>query len=182
MEIFNAYNTFIKRQYFKNGKRLAVTFFFLLSILLTMAIMIDSREEFSQIYNIARTALISLSGLILYSIYLLTTEARNRRERQKDKDYLSIKEKMSYQQRKNLSIIIAGLSVFLHIGLLPTQSPYYSLLSSFLLSLLLFLFAFIQKTGYEKELERKGFKDIRDIEHEYKEIDKYLNDEENVKL
>ena len=83
----------------------------------------------------------------------------------KKEDFTSYKERLSFNQRLNLSIIIVSISIFIHILLVPTTSNFYSIISTFLLVLILYMVNFSMRTAYEKDLEKKGLIDIRDMNH-----------------
>lgn len=160
--IFNEYTLFFRKKYFKNQKKTTRIIVVISIILFILSYLIDSRvTEINRWINMGRTLITAINALILFPLISLMIEVQN----DKKEDFTSYKERLSFNQRLNLSIIIVSISIFIHILLVPTTSNFYSIISTFLLVLILYMVNFSMKTAYEKDLEKKGLIDIRDMNH-----------------
>lgn len=86
--------------------------------------------------------------------------------------YESLRRKYTVNQRKNLAIIVSVVVIVIHVAFFRTSYNIYSLSSAVVLAIVMNMIYFTRKTKYEIELEKKGYVDVRDLEHIYKLQDK----------
>ena len=173
----------IKRKFFKDKVKTSIIGTIIFLIPLVIATILDFRYmnvsgDLPRWYIYFRSLLVVISSLSLTMAALLTKEKIVRIRKSKNEEYTELRKRMSFTQRRNLSLIIAVLVIALHLFLIDPKSGIYSIISTFTISILMYLILFSFPTVYEKQLEEQGFTDIRDINHKFKEFDKDQSKEE----
>lgn len=176
MFVFDEFSLFIKRRYYKSKVPTTIGILSFVAVMMIVGFLLD-KQAHSMLFNFLRSAVICLASLSLASLLLIFQEYNQTKKREANKDYKTLKEELSYKQRLNVFIIILIVLVFFHVAFLDTASPIYSIVSSLMLSIIVFLLFFVRKNKYEIELEERGYKDIRDINHEFKDFDKRILEE-----
>ena len=174
----------IKRRFFKDKVKTSIIGAIIFLIPLVIATILDFRYmnvsgNLPRWYIYFRSLLVVISSLSLTMAALLTKEKIVRIRKSKNEEYTELRKRMSFTQRRNLSLIIAVLVIALHLFLIDPKSGIYSIISTFTISILMYLILFSFPTVYEKQLEEQGFTDIRDINHKFKEFDKDQSKEES---
>lgn len=173
----------IKRKFFKDKVKTSIIGAIIFLVPLVIATILDFRYmnvsgDLPRWYIYFRSLLVVISSLSLTMAALLTKEKIVRIRKSKNEEYTELRKRMSFTQRRNLSLIIAVLVIALHLFLIDPKSGIYSIISTFTISILMYLILFSFPTVYEKQLEEQGFTDIRDINHKFKEFDKDQSKEE----
>lgn len=173
----------IKRRFFKDKVKTSIIGAIIFLVPLVIATILDFRYmnvsgDLPRWYIYFRSLLVVISSLSLTMAALLTKEKIVRIRKSKNEEYTELRKRMSFTQRRNLSLIIAVLVIALHLFLIDPKSGVYSIISTFTISILMYLILFSFPTVYEKQLEEQGFTDIRDINHKFKEFDKDQSKEE----
>lgn len=173
----------IKRRFFKDKVKTSIIGAIIFLVPLIIATILDFRYmnvsgDLPRWYIYFRSLLVVISSLSLTMAALLTKEKIVRMRKSKNEEYTELRKRMSFTQRRNLSLIIAVLVIALHLFLIDPKSGIYSIISTFTISVLMYLILFSFPTVYEKQLEEQGFTDIRDINHKFKEFDKDQSKEE----
>lgn len=173
----------IKRRFFKDKVKTSIIGAIIFLVPLVIATILDFRYmnvsgDLPRWYIYFRSLLVVISSLSLTMAALLTKEKIVRIRKSKNEEYTELRKRMSFTQRRNLSLIIAVLVIALHLFLIDPKSGIYSIISTFTISILMYLILFSFPTVYEKQLEEQGFTDIRDINHKFKEFDKDQSKEE----
>lgn len=174
----------IKRKFFKDKAKTSIIGAIIFLIPLVIATILDFRYmnvsgDLPRWYIYFRSLLVVISSLSLTMAALLTKEKIVRIRKSKNEEYTELRKRMSFTQRRNLSLIIAVLVIALHLFLIDPKSGIYSIISTFTISILMYLILFSFPTVYEKQLEEQGFTDVRDINHKFKEFDKDQSKEES---
>ena len=174
----------IKRRFFKDKVKTSIIGAIIFLVPLIIATILDFRYmnvsgDLPRWYIYFRSLLVVISSLSLTMAALLTKEKIVRMRKSKNEEYTELRKRMSFTQRRNLSLIIAVLVIALHLFLIDPKSGIYSIISTFTISILMYLILFSFPTVYEKQLEEQGFTDIRDINHKFKEFDKDQSKEES---
>ena len=173
----------IKRRFFKDKVKTSIIGAIIFLVPLIIATILDFKYmnvsgNLPRWYIYFRSLLVVISSLSLTMAALLTKEKIVRIRKSKNEEYTELRKRMSFTQRRNLSLIIAVLVIVLHLFLIDPKSGVYSIISTFTISILMYLILFSFPTVYEKQLEEQGFTDIRDINHKFKEFDKDQSKEE----
>lgn len=161
----------VRTRFYKNKKKTFLLMLLTFVILSSIGFLFDSRENIGKVFNFIRTFFISLQSVPIFFIFYLLGENRKAKH-SKDENYVSPRKKYTFNQRRNLAIIVSVLTIFLHIVFFKSASNFYSLSSATVLAIVLNMIYFTRKTKYELELDRKGYVDARDLEHLYKLQDK----------
>ena len=173
----------IKRKFFKDKVKTSIIGAIIFLVPLIIATILDFKYmnvsgDLPRWYVYFRSLLVVISSLSLTMAALLTKEKIVRIRKSKNEEYTELRKRMSFTQRRNLSLIIAVFVIALHLFLIDPKSGIYSIISTFTISILMYLILFSFPTVYEKQLEEQGFTDIRDINHKFKEFDKDQSKEE----
>lgn len=174
----------IKRKFFKDKIKTSIIGAIIFLVPLIIATILDFRymnvsKDLPRWYIYFRSLLVVISSLSLTMAALLTKEKIVRIKKSGNEEYTELRKRMSLTQRRNLSLIIAVAVIVLHLFLIDPKSGIYSIISTFTVSILMYLILFSFPTVYEKQLEEQGFTDIRDINHKFKEFDKDQSEEES---
>lgn len=167
----------IKRKFFRDKIKTSIIGGIIFLIPLIIATILDFRYmnmsgDLPRWYVYLRGILVVISSLVLTIAALLIKERIIRNKKAKREEYVELRKRMSLIQRRNLSIIIAAITVVLHLFLIDPKSGIYSVISTLTISILMYLILFSFPTVYERQLEEQGFTDVRDINHKFKEFDK----------
>lgn len=168
MEVLQKYVLFFRKKYYKNKTLTILIMSLSIVILFVLGYFIDLKiigDKPTRVTNFIRTIVVSINSLLIFPFMSILIEQYQRNKKEKDEEYVSLKNNLSHNQRMNLAIIVSVILIFLHILLFDTSSNLYSFISSLILSIILLLINFVNMTYYEKELEEEGLIDIRDMEH-----------------
>lgn len=157
MEYFRRYLIQIRR--FQNEGlfwNLPLLFLIISIIGLTIGLIVDLFVPFNYVSNMFRGVIAIITGITMFSSSYLYTSNRRDKILIVDRYYKSVRERFSYKQRLNFSILVGTLS-FLFVILGDKNSVIFTLKSS------LFIFLILTLTAFTRRLRDEFIKDIFDI-------------------
>lgn len=162
---FFKYTIKIRKQvnlYFKRFLMISIPLIILLSII---SCLVDIFLEWNFLYNTLRSLLVLMLSPLLFSfIYGIQHKILQNKLDEK----MNERVKFSFNQRVNLSIILIGILILLHVLILSPGNKIYTLFSSILFSCLGFILLFIKPMNDECTKANFNMEDERDILHRYK--------------
>lgn len=130
-----------------------------------LGLMFDLFFTSNYFLNMLKGVISILSGFFLFSGLHLILSKRTDRIMDNDNHYNPIRNRLSYKQRLNFSIVVGAIGVVL-VLLGKVDSPTYTLKSILLITLLLSLLAFTRRTRVEFIKDIHEIHDIRDMSAE----------------
>ena len=171
VEFINSMVQKVRTYYYKEKTKTILILVISFLVTLGVGIFFDTREHLGTILNFIRTFFIAIESIPIFLLLYIISEERKNRLSKKD-DYESLRRKYTVNQRKNLAIIVSVVVIVIHVAFFRTSYNIYSLSSAVVLAIIMNMIYFTRKTKYEIELEKKGYVDVRDLEHIYKLQDK----------
>jgi len=163
MDYFRKFLTFLRKGQNTRGMGYFYSWGGLLLASVIAAVLVDLFVPFGAWWNLIRTAvLVPLSVsmfAVAYGIGLIL-----HRMRSTDPSWRPYRTRFSPLWRLRISAIVAALGLVLVYG--SSESPVFTIFSSFLLAVGLGLLAFIRKTSQEIKRENLGIPDARDVSYD----------------
>lgn len=161
-EYFRLFLIEIRKQY-NTAKRPLVKMILTFTLLSGIGILIDTYLPFMFLTNMVRGILATTLGIILFSIAYTQYIIFKNNKLQEDRYYKSIRERFSYKQRINISIVL-GAATFLLTILTNSNNSGYTLKGSVSIFILLTVLTFLRMKRSEFHKDVYEVDDIRDIE------------------
>lgn len=128
-----------------------------------IGIAVDSYISFNYFTNVLRAAIALTIGFYSFSlIYLTVLYIEQKRNTNEKITHIPIKERLSYKQRLNISVVLWGvLFTFALIG--SKENPFFTFFSSLIITSALGILSFVRSTRDETQNAGIGFEDPRDV-------------------
>lgn len=139
---------------------LGVLFF----VLLGVGVAIDTFLPFNYFLNVLRAAIaLALALLIFGGGYIYLTYYKDRKKEESElADKITLRERFSYRQRLNLSIVSGGI-IFVFALMFAKESPVFTVVSALLIVAILSTLSFLRSTRSETQGASLGINDARDV-------------------
>ena len=129
------------------------------------SVLVDLFLPFNYFTNILRAALALAIGFYLFAMVYLIIIRRNEKKRSESDELLdeeSFRDRFSYSQRVNISVILWG--VFILLALMGAKpNPTFTIFSGLLIFYSLGILSFVRSTRDETQNASIGFRDPRDV-------------------
>lgn len=160
-------------------QRIALVILFFL--LIGVGSLMDYFLPFNYLLNTLRAFVAIAIGLMLFAgIYLFSISRQEKRVTLKG-EYLTFREKFSYKERVNISVILWGLWLLVLV-LFTKENTFFTLFSSLMITGILFILSFVRSSREETATATMGFEDARDVLFEKKREEELARREEERKL
>lgn len=134
-------------------------------VLIGISVAVDTFIPFNPYLNVIRTIIAITLGVVLYSYVYIFSLKKSDKKAKDDELYMTIRERFSYNQRRNISVVAWGLwAMFLLLGSEPNQ--FFTLFSSLMVFFAISILAFMRSTRNEDQQSKLGLSDSRDIRFE----------------
>jgi hypothetical protein len=164
MQKFFKYLSFLKKKLNTTNKVLFFMSFVTLSLIgFFLGLIVDIYLPWNFIFNTVRCLVVLYVSTVLFSFaFSIVTEIKQRYNKRFKYEWLK---DLSFKQRTNLSIIIAGICIILFVLTIKVNSVYYTFVAGILFSIFIWLVYFMRPTADEIEAMYAGEEDMRDIEY-----------------
>lgn len=164
MQKFFKYLSFLKKKLNTTNKVLFFMSFVTLSLIgFFLGLVVDIYLPWNFVFNTVRCLVVLYVSTVLFSFtFSIVTEIKQRYNKRFKYEWLK---DLSFKQRTNLSIIIAGICIILFVLTIKVNSIYYTFVAGLLFSLFIWLVYFMRPTADEIEAMYAGEEDMRDIEY-----------------
>lgn len=164
MQKFFKYLSFLKKKLNTTNKVLFFMSFVTLSLIgFFLGLIVDIYLPWNFIFNTVRCLVVLYVSTVLFSFtFSIVTEIKQRYNTKFKYEWLK---DLSFKQRTNLSIIIAGICIILFVLTIKVNSVYYTFVAGILFSIFIWLVYFMRPTADEIEAMYAGEEDMRDIEY-----------------
>lgn len=127
-----------------------------------LGVLLDTLLPFNFFFNMLRGVVANLVGFAIFSAIYIKISDMRRKKVNKDQYYKPIRNRLSYRQRVNFSIVI-GAIVLVFIGLSTKQSPTYTFKASIAIIAIIGLLAFARPDRNEFIKDIYEIPDVRDL-------------------
>ena len=167
MQKFFKYLSFLKKKLNTTNKVLFFMSFVTLSLIgFFLGLVVDIYLPWNFVFNTIRCLVVLYVSIVLFSFtFSIATEIKQRYNKRFKYEWLK---DLSFKQRTNLSIIIAGICIILFVLTVKVNSVYYTFVAGLLFSLFIWLIYFMKPTVDEIEAMYAGEEDMRDIKNNRK--------------
>lgn len=167
MQKFFKYLSFLKKKLNTTNKVLFFMSFVTLSLIgFFLGLVVDIYLPWNFIFNTIRCLVVLYVSLVIFSFaFSIVTEIKQRYNKRFKYEWLK---DLSFKQRTNLSIIIAGICIILFVLTIKVNSVYYTFVSGILFSIFIWLVYFMRPTADEIEAMYAGEEDMRDVKYNRK--------------
>ena len=167
MQKFFKYLSFLKKKLNTTNKVLFFMSFVTLSLIgFFLGLVVDIYLPWNFIFNTIRCLVVLYVSIVLFSFtFSIVTEIKQRYDKRFKFEWLK---DLSFKQRTNLSIIIAGVCIILFVLTIKVNSVYYTFVAGLLFSLFIWLIYCMKPTVDEIEAMYAGEEDMRDIKYNRK--------------
>lgn len=164
MQKFFKYLSFLKKKLNTTNKVLFFMSFVTLSLIgFFLGLVVDIYLPWNFVFNTVRCLVVLYVSTVLFSFtFSIVTEIKQRYNTKFKYEWLK---DLSFKQRTNLSIIIAGICIILFVLTIKVNSVYYTFVAGILFSIFIWLVYFMRPTADEIEAMYAGEEDMRDIEY-----------------
>ena len=138
MQKFFKYLSFLKKKLNTTNKTLFFMSFIMLSLIgFFLGLVVDIYLPWNFIFNTIRCLVVLYVSIVLFSFtFSIVTEIKQRYNKKFKYEWLK---DLSFKQRTNLSIIIAGVCIILFVLTIKVNSVYYTFIAGLLFSLFICL-------------------------------------------
>lgn len=164
MQKFFKYLSFLKKKLNTTNKVLFFMSLITLSLIgFFLGLVVDIYLPWNFVFNTVRCLVVLYVSTVLFSFtFSIVTEIKQRYNKRFKYEWLK---DLSFKQRTNLSIIIAGICIILFVLTIKVNSVYYTFVAGILFSIFIWLVYFMRPTADEIEAMYAGEEDMRDIEY-----------------
>lgn len=145
-------------------------------VLIGCGMAIDYFIPFNYFINILRALIAVVVGVLIFSFAYMITLIRS----EKKEDYIIFRERFSYKQRLNISVVLWGVQ-FILLLFSTNAGMFFTFISSIIISCALATLAFIRSTREENAQAQFGMQDYRDVEFNRKRDEEFKKREEKLK-
>lgn len=131
-------------------------------VMIALGIAIDVNMPFNVIINGVRGIFAIVIGVATFAILYLYSVDSSARRMHEDINYVPMRRRFTYKQRRNLSFIGLGL-ISLLVIIMPKEGATYTATSSMIITALIALLAFARTSRKEHNREMQGAIDPRDL-------------------
>lgn len=154
-------------------KNIRFLFYFLGLVFAVISYILEPKLPVELSYNIIRAAFALVISILWFSgSYLSAIIYSEKRSLEAGEGilYLTVRERFTYTQRKNMSLVIGVAAFVINFLVFKPKMPIYVTGVSLFLWLMWVLFAFVRSTRDEHRRAMKGLDDIRDYPEKYQAI------------
>lgn len=152
----------------------------LTGIVIGVGIAVDKFIPFNYWANILRAGLALILGVMFFSYGYLLAVRYSDKKREEKIDYKSIREKFSYIERRNISIVLLGFW-FLMLLIVSKPGILFTTMSAVMVALLVSILSFWRSLREENITAGMGFQDKRDLDFDREVQEKLKEREEKLR-
>lgn len=132
-------------------------------VLVGVSIVFDIFVPFNFIFNTIRMIFSIIIGVVLFAYSYIIALHLSSKKHSEDKNYKTIRERYSYIERRNVSIVLIGIW-FVAVLIVSKPGPQFTTMSGVMITLMLTILSFWRGSRDEALQSSMGLRDKRDVD------------------